>query len=125
MAPIEPDAPFAYEGLDRLFHEKARLGIVSSLAGRAEGLGFSELKSLCALTDGNLSRHLRVLELAGYVDIEKGYAGKRPCTRCRLSPEGHVRFLEYLAVLESVLRRATKATARAKGAARRLSRQPT
>ncbi|MGB8366673.1 MAG: winged helix-turn-helix domain-containing protein [Rhizomicrobium sp.] len=124
MAKLEQEAPFAYEGLDRIFHEKARLGIVSSLAGHADGLGFSDLKSLCGLTDGNLSRHLQVLEEAGYVDIEKGYDGKRPCTRCRLTAEGRARFSDYLGVLEQVLRKATKATARANGVARAMSGQP-
>ena len=51
---------FAYEGLERVLHEKARLGIMTSLVTRPEGLLFSELKHLCALTDGNLSRHLEV-----------------------------------------------------------------
>jgi DNA-binding transcriptional ArsR family regulator len=101
------DAPFAYHGLDRIFHEKARLGIVSSLIGHAGGLTFSDLKSLCGLTDGNLSRHLQVLQEAGYVNIEKGFDGKRPRTQCRLSTEGRVRFLEYLDELEAVLRKAT------------------
>ena len=104
-------APFAYEGLDRIFHEKARLGIVSSLLGHPDGLSFSDLKTLCGLTDGNLSRHLQVLEEAGYVDIEKGYEGKRPLTRCRLSDEGRERFSDYLAVLETVLRKTTRASA--------------
>jgi DNA-binding transcriptional ArsR family regulator len=102
-------APFAYEGLDRIFHEKARLGIVSSLAAHADGLTFSELKSLCGLTDGNLSRHLQVLDEAGYVGIEKGYEGKRPQTRCRLTENGRVRFADYLEALEQVLRRASQA----------------
>jgi len=123
MALSKGDAPFAYEGLDRVFHEKARLGIVSSLAGHADGLGFSELKSLCGLTDGNLNRHLQVLEEAGYVIIAKGYEGKRPCTRCRLSTEGRARFADYLAVLEDVLRNATTATRHVKAATRRLSKQ--
>ena len=100
------EAPFAYHGLDRIFHEKARLGIVSSLIGYSGGLAFSELKSLCGLTDGNLSRHLQVLEEAAYVDIEKGFDGKRPYTRCRLSNEGRARFSDYLGVLEQVLRKA-------------------
>ncbi len=116
-------APFAYEGLERAFHEKARLGIVTSLAGHADGLGFSDLKSLCALTDGNLSRHLQVLEEAGYVLIKKGYEGKRPTTWCRLSAKGRARFSEYLAELEQVLRKATKAAAQGNGAARP-ARQP-
>lgn len=115
MAAPEPEAPFAYEGLDRIFHEKARLGIVSSLAAHADGLTFSELKGLCGLTDGNLSRHLLVLDEAGYVAIEKGYDGKRPQTRCRLSDDGRERFADYLSVLEQVLRRATQAAARTDG----------
>jgi DNA-binding transcriptional ArsR family regulator len=118
MAATKPQAPYAYEGLDRVFHEKARLGIVSSLAGHADGLGFSDLKSLCGLTDGNLSRHLQVLEDAGYVAIEKGYDGKRPYTQCRLTSKGRGRFSEYLAALEHVLREANKATARATRIAR-------
>lgn len=69
MFETEPQAPCAYAGLDRVFHEKGRLGIVSSLAAQADGLTFSELEGLCALTDGNLSRHLQVLEEAGYVEI--------------------------------------------------------
>ena len=103
------EAPFAYHGLDRVFHEKARLGIVSSLIGHADGLAFADLKSLCDLTDGNLSRHLQVLQEAGYIEIEKGFDGKRPCTRCRLSRKGRVRFSDYLCVLEQVLRKAAAA----------------
>lgn len=120
----EPQAPFAYEGLDRIFHEKARLGIVSSLAAHAGGLTFSELKSLCALTDGNLNRHLQVLEEGGYVDISKGYDGKRPQTRCRLTEQGRVRFTDYLAVLEQVLRRASQAAGRPDGLGAALSPKP-
>ena len=51
---------YAYDGLDRVIHEKARLSIVSSLAGDADGLLFNELKEVCALTDGNLSRHISI-----------------------------------------------------------------
>lgn len=102
-------APFAYEGLDRVFHEKARLGIVSSLIGHADGLAFADLKALCGLTDGNLSRHLQVLEEAGYLSIEKGFDGKRPRTCCRLTRTGRARFLDYLDELEKVLRKATAA----------------
>ena len=52
---------FSYQGLDRVMHEKARLGIMASLAAHADGLLFNDLKQLCSLTDGNLSRHLGVL----------------------------------------------------------------
>ena len=101
---------YAYEGLDRVLHEKARLGIVTSLAARADGLLFTDLKSLCHLTDGNLSRHLTVLQEADIVEIHKGYRGKRPQTLCRLSEAGRKRYLAYITVLESVLDDAVEAS---------------
>ena len=61
-ANAEQPGRFAYEGLERVLHEKARLGIMTSLVTRPEGLLFGDLKRLCALTDGNLSRHLEVLQ---------------------------------------------------------------
>ncbi len=64
------------------------------------GLSFNELKQLCALTDGNLNRHLDVLFKAGLVQVIKGYEGRRPHTQCRLTPAGRRRFLAYLAELE-------------------------
>ncbi|WP_294331704.1 transcriptional regulator [uncultured Sphingomonas sp.] len=99
-------APYAYAGLDRVFHERARLGIVTSLAGHAEGLGFSELKALCGLTDGNLARHLQVLEGAGFLIQSKDQDGRRAITRCRLTSVGRTRFADYLAALEAVLHQA-------------------
>lgn len=95
---------FAYEGLDRVLHEKARLGILTSLLTHPEGLVFNELKELCALTDGNLSRHLQVLADEGLVQILKGYDDTRPMTLCRLSAKGRERFLSYLEELERVLK---------------------
>lgn len=106
------NAPFAFEGLDRIFHEKARLGILTSLAGHAKGLSFGELKQLVGLTDGNLSRHIQVLEEAGLVELTKGYEGKRPHTSCRITDGGRARFSDYLSILEIVLKDAAKATAR-------------
>lgn len=103
---------FAYEGLDRVLHEKARLGIMTSLVTRPEGLLFGELKRLCALTDGNLSRHLDVLREAGLVELWKGFENRRPQTLCRLSPEGRQRFLAYLEELEHVIRDAMPKAAR-------------
>ena len=95
---------FAYDGLERVLHEKARLGIMTSLVTRPEGLLFSELKRLCALTDGNLSRHLDVLREAGLVEVWKGFENRRPQTLCRLSADGRQRFLAYLEQLEQVIR---------------------
>jgi DNA-binding transcriptional ArsR family regulator len=103
------DAPFSYEGLDRVIHEKARLGVLTSLIAHPKGLAFADLKQLCGLTDGNLSRHLQVLQEAGLVEITKGYEGNRPHTSCRLTKNGRRRFLEYLAVLERLVRDAAKA----------------
>ncbi len=106
-----PRAPFSYEGLDRVIHEKARLGMLTSLIAHPKGLAFADLKLLCGLTDGNLSRHLAVLQEAGLVEIIKGYEGNRPHTFCRMTREGRRRFLDYLAVLEQVVRDAAKAAA--------------
>lgn len=106
MAKIE--APFAFDGLDRVMHEKARLGVLSSLVAHPKGLAFADLKQLCGLTDGNLSRHLQVLQEAGLVEISKAFENNRPQTTCRLTRSGRKRFLEYLALLEQVVRDAAK-----------------
>jgi DNA-binding MarR family transcriptional regulator len=94
---------FAYEGLERVIHEKARLSIMTSLAAHPTGLLFNDLKDLCALTDGNLSRHLQVLHDARLVEVWKGFQNNRPQTLCRLTDEGRKRFVEYINVLESVV----------------------
>ena len=104
---------FAYEGLDRVMHEKARLGILTSLVAHPAGLLFNDLKELCALTDGNLSRHLEVLGEARLVEIWKGSKRGRPQTLCRLTTEGRQRFLDYVAVLESVVSDAARLQATA------------
>src|SRR5882672_10314520 len=93
-------APFSYDGLDRIIHEKARLGLLTSLMAHPKGLAFGDLRQLCGLTDGNLSRHIQVLQEAGLVKVTKGYQANRPHTTCRLTKAGHRRFLEYLTVLE-------------------------
>ena len=100
---------FAYDGLDRVIHEKARLGILTSLVANPRGLVFGDLKQLCGLTDGNLSRHLQVLEEAKLIDIEKGYDNNRPQTVCRITRQGRDRYLDYLSVLEQVVRDAAQA----------------
>jgi DNA-binding MarR family transcriptional regulator len=102
-------ARFAYEGLDRTIHEKARLGILTSLIAHPKGLSFNDLKQLCGLTDGNLSRHLEVLEQAGFVAIAKSFEHNRPKTACRITAEGRKRYMQYLAVLEQVVRDASSA----------------
>ncbi|WP_263410848.1 transcriptional regulator [Terriglobus tenax] len=104
-------APFAYEGLDRVIHERARLSILTSLMTHPHGLSFLELKQMCALTDGNLARHLQVLEEDGMVKLgkEEISAGGRVQTTARITPAGRKRFLEYLTTLEQVVRDAAAA----------------
>jgi DNA-binding MarR family transcriptional regulator len=107
-APTSAEEPtstgrFSYDGLERAIHEKARLGIMTSLVAHPKGLLFSDLKELCALTDGNLSRHLQVLHDEGLVEVWKGFHKKRPQTLCRLTEEGRRRFLEYINELENVI----------------------
>jgi DNA-binding MarR family transcriptional regulator len=86
-----------------VLHEKARLGILASLAANADGLLFNDLKQLCSLTDGNLSRHLGVLSEAGLVEVWKRDTGSRPQTMYRLTAAGRERFAEYISVLEKVV----------------------
>jgi DNA-binding MarR family transcriptional regulator len=99
---------FAYEGLDRVIHERARLSVLTSLITNPRGLTFGDLKQLCSLTDGNLSRHLSVLERARMVEIVKGHDRNRPMTVCRITASGRKRFLEYLSTLEQVVLDAAK-----------------
>jgi DNA-binding MarR family transcriptional regulator len=100
---------FAYEGLYRVIHEKARLGILASLSTHAQGLVFNDLKDLCGLTDGNLSRHLHILHEAGLVQIWKGTKDNRPQTLVQMTAAGRQRFVEYVEVLESVVTDALEA----------------
>ncbi len=99
---------FAYEGLDRVIHERARLSVLTSLITHPKGVTFGDLKALCSLTDGNLSRHLQVLEKTGMVVIAKGTERNRPLTVCRITAAGRSRYLEYLTTLEQVVRDAAK-----------------
>jgi DNA-binding MarR family transcriptional regulator len=106
---------YAYPGLDRVIHERARLSVLTSLARYPKGLRFGDLKELCGLTDGNLSRHMQVLQEAGFVEVEKSFEHSRPQTTCHLTPEGTRRYVEYLAVLEQVIRDAATAVKEGRG----------
>jgi len=108
---------FAYEGLERIIHEKSRLSILSSLAAHPDGLLFTELRTLCSLTDGNLSRQIQVLQENGYVEVWKGFRNNRPQTMCRLNDAGRARFLEYIETLQGVVSDAS-------GAGRKTGRHP-
>src|SRR5271155_1756781 len=96
-------SPFAYDGLNRVIHERARLGVLTCLVTHPKGLPFPEMKKLCALTDGNLNRHLQVLQEASLVSLAKGPDRGRPQTLYRISALGRKRYLEYLTVLEQVI----------------------
>lgn len=97
-------APFAYEGLDRVIHERARLSVLTSLMTHPKGLSFVELKQLCALTDGNLARHLQVLEGDKMIQITKEEDRGRVQTTIRVTAPGRKRYVEYLAILEQIVR---------------------
>lgn len=89
--------------LNELFHVKARLGIMTLLISQGES-DFSSLKAHLGLTDGNLGAHIRVLEDAGYLAVEKGFVGRRPRTTCRVTEAGRKAFAEYLRQLEALIR---------------------
>ena len=108
--PTSSEGRFAYEGLDRVIHERARLSVLTSLMTNPKGLTFVDLKQLCSLTDGNLSRHLSVLEKAKMVEILKGHDRNRPQTLCRITSSGRKRYLEYLETLEQVVKDAARDT---------------
>jgi DNA-binding transcriptional ArsR family regulator len=99
----ENSSRFAYDGLSRVIHERARLSLLTSLVTHPKGLSFGELKDLCSLTDGNLNRHLLVLEEARLVAVTKSFEGTRLQTRCRVTALGRKRYIEYLSVLEQVI----------------------
>ena len=88
--------------LDRLIHERVRLGIASALAAGGP-LGFTELRDLLGTTDGNLSVHARKLEDAGYIDCEKSFAGRTPRTEYRLTKDGRRALERYLAHMEALI----------------------
>lgn len=106
LAPIAGRAPAPDEGplaLDRIIHERIRLGIVSALAVNAS-LSFNDLKALLGTTDGNLSVHARKLEEAEYVACLKSFAGRVPRTEYRLTPAGKRALERYLDHMEALIR---------------------
>jgi len=99
--------PAPLPDLDRVIHERVRLAIVSALAAGDE-MSFGDLKDLLGTTDGNLSVHARKLEEAGYVACEKGFEGRVPRTRYRLTAAGRKALERYLGHMESIIRAARK-----------------
>jgi DNA-binding MarR family transcriptional regulator len=99
------------ETLDRLIHERIRLGIVSALAA-GEGMSFADLKQVLKTSDGNLSVHARKLEDAGYVRVLKGFEDRKPKTEYRLTPKGRRALEAYLEQMEAILNEARDALER-------------
>jgi DNA-binding transcriptional ArsR family regulator len=97
----------AMEALDETIHQKARLGIMSTLLALGEA-DFKLLKETLGLSDGNLSTHLSLLEERGYVEVRKEFRGKRPHTTALPTEAGRQAFQEYLEALERIIRAAQK-----------------
>ena len=92
-----------HEALERIFHEPGRLAIMSTACAAEKGVTFSELKTACNLTGGNLNRHLKVLQDAGVIRMKKTFVRERPQTTITITTRGLDRFTEYLACLSDVL----------------------
>jgi DNA-binding MarR family transcriptional regulator len=97
-----PDG-FDIGAVDEVIHGRVRLGVMAFLSGAGGAADFNQLKSKLAVTDGNLSVHLTKLEEAGYVRIEKTYAGKKPLTRAHLTDAGWAAFRRYLDAISALL----------------------
>jgi predicted ArsR family transcriptional regulator len=117
------DAPFAYNGLERIFHERGRLAVCTCLFAHVDGLRFTDLQDACALTDGNLNRHLHALAEVGIVALERVTGKGRPTTIVRITDVGRTRFLAYVDELESVVRTVQEGTRKTSTGGRRLATQ--
>ena len=95
--------PEPFLQLDRVIHEKGRLAIMSMLAASPE-LSFTEMRDALAMTDGNLTTHIRALQEAGYVTVAKSYQNRRPLTTCSLTAAGRKAFAGYIDLLEKIVR---------------------
>jgi DNA-binding MarR family transcriptional regulator len=95
--------PEPFLQLDRVIHEKGRLGIMSMLAASPE-LSFTELRDALGMTDGNLTTHIRALQEEGYIAVAKSYQNRRPLTTCSLTPAGRKAFAGYIDLLEQIVR---------------------
>ena len=96
--------------LDRVFHERGRLAICSTLVAQSDGCSFTQLQDTCALTDGNLNRHLHALAEEGIVATERMTGRGRPQTIVRITPAGRTRFLDYIDALEAIVREVQRST---------------
>lgn len=97
-------APFAFAGLERIFHERGRLAVCACLIAHPDGMRFTDLQEACGLTDGNLNRHLHALAEVDVVASERVRGRGRPTTIVRITQDGRARFLAYVDELEAVVR---------------------
>lgn len=100
---IEKAAETVSNDLDKVIHERMRLGIVSALAANQK-LSFSDLKKLLDTTDGNISVHARKLEEAGYITCEKSFKGRMPLTEYSITKEGRAALTRYLDHMEALIK---------------------
>lgn len=100
---VEKAAETVSNNLDKLIHEKMRLGIISALAAN-KSLTFNDLKSILNTTDGNVSVHARKLEEAGYIVCEKSFNGRIPLTEYRITNEGREALNRYLNHMEALIK---------------------
>ncbi len=95
--------PEPFLQLDRVIHEKGRLAIMSMLAASPE-LSFTELRDALGMTDGNLTTHIKALQQEGYISVAKSFQNRRPLTTCSLTVLGRKAFMEYIDLLEKIVR---------------------
>ena len=100
---IERAAENVSNELDKVIHERMRLGIISALAAN-EKLSFTDLKNLLNTTDGNISVHARKLEDAGYVSMKKSFAGRMPLTEYKITAAGRNALEQYLNHMEALIK---------------------
>ena len=100
---VEKAAENVSNDLDKVIHERMRLGIISALAANAR-LSFTELKTLLNTTDGNISVHARKLEDAGYVTLEKSFKGRMPLTEYKITKAGREALTRYLDHMEALIK---------------------
>jgi DNA-binding MarR family transcriptional regulator len=100
--PLETAAGRVSENLDKVIHERMRLGIISALAAN-EKLSFSDLKNLLNTTDGNISVHARKLEDAGYITLEKSFKGRTPLTEYKITTAGRSALESYIGHMEALI----------------------
>ena len=94
--------PEPFLQLDRVIHEKGRLAIMSMLAA-SPALSFTEMRDALAMTDGNLTTHIRTLQEAGYISVTKSFQNNRPLTTCSLTATGKKAFTSYINLLEKII----------------------